>query len=294
LGRTVNLHFLVILAFLLLSSQLFVAEASCKHRFKRFYHFKELAWGDENSWSDIDGDWIQDQEEKLSPCVLVAISFFKGRVIAVGDEGFLSNVLIDEADNLKLGTNIINWLAQACGNNYRVLFDASHNELEDIDSNDPWLGYSKFAERLRGLGYTVEKNTRKIAWSTLRNYDVLVINAPNRSFLPSEIVAIVHFVLNGGGLFLMGEWHMSEHQHVSQTLNPLAAFFGIKFNEDTVCDLDDYWIEGPQYPIICVFADHPVLKGVNEIYYYLGCSIENDEVKGSPESGSSNLQKCPG
>jgi len=274
LGRTVNLHFLVILALLSLSSQFFVTEASCKRQFKRFYHFKELAWGDENSWSDIDGDWIQDPEEKLSPCVLVAISFFKGRVIAVGDEGFLSNVLIDEADNLKLGINIINWLAQARGNNYRILFDASHNELEDINSDDPWLGYSKFAEGLRELGYIVERNTRKIDWSTLHKYDVLVINAPNKRFLPSEIVAIVHFVLNGGGLFLIGEWHMSEHQHVSKTLNPLAAFFGIKFNEDTVCDLDDYWIEGPQYPIIRVFADHPVLKDVNEIYYYLGCSIE--------------------
>jgi hypothetical protein len=227
-----------------------------------------------NSWSDLDGDWAKDPREPRGPCVLVAASFFRGRVVAVGDEGFLSNVLVDEADNWKLGANIITWLTEYKDNNQRILFDSAHNELEDIDCDDPWLGYSKLAGKLRAEGYIVDRNTDQITWRTLRDCDVLVINAPNKRFFPSEVAAIVTFVLGGGGLFLMGEWRMSQHQGVAETLNPLAVNFGIRFNEDTVCDPDNYWISDPRYPIIHVFANHPVLTDINEIYYYIGCSVE--------------------
>jgi hypothetical protein len=41
-----------------------------------------------------------------------------------------------------------------------------------------------------------------------------------------------------------------------------------------VCDPDNYWVSNLRYPIIHVFANHPVLTDINEIYYYLGCSVE--------------------
>ena len=97
--------------------------AACKHSAKNLCYVEELAWGGMNSWSDLDGDWAKDSREPCGPCVLVAASFFGGRVVAVGDEGFLSNVLVDNADNWKLGANIITWLAEDEGNNHRILFD---------------------------------------------------------------------------------------------------------------------------------------------------------------------------
>ena len=271
--KSLSLTFLVFLFFLVLSSQVSVA-AACKHSAKNLCYVEELAWGGMNSWSDLDGDWAKDSREPRGSCVLVAASFLGGRVVAVGDEGFLSNVLVDEADNWKLSANIIAWLTEYEESDYRILFDSAHNELENINSEDPWLGFSKLAGKLRAEGYTVDDNVDQITWRTLRDCDVLVVNAPNRRFLPSEIAAIVTFVLKGGGLFLMGEWQLSQHQGVAEILNPLAANFGIRFNEDTVCDPDDYWISDPRYPIIYVFANHPIFTDINEIYYYIGCSVE--------------------
>jgi len=230
------------------------AEASCTGSVRRWYSFRELAWGDMNSWADVDGNWVKDEQEIISPCILVSVTFGRGRVICIGDEGFLSNVLVNEADNLRLGLNIIAWLAEAEGNRHRVLFDSAHNEMQDIGSGDPWRGYSIFAGKLREAGYTVEKNTARITWRTIKRFDVLVINGANKKFLPTEILAIVSFVLNGGGLLLMGEWHMSSQQRVAETLNSIAHWFGVKFGKDTVCDMDNYWpedhnVEAPQrYP----------------------------------------------
>ncbi len=248
--------------------------AACGFPAKNFYLAKELAWGGVNSWSDVDGDWAKDSGEKTSPCVMVAVNYFLGRVIAVGDEGFLSNVLINESENGELGLRIIDWLAGAEMSSHRVLFDSAHNEMEDINSEDPWLGYSKLAEKLRAEGYAVDENAGQITLKTLRDCDVLVLNAPNRRFLMSEVAAIVTFVLRGGGLLLMGEWQMSQHQGVAKTLNPLAAQFGVQFREDAVCDPDDYWISDPRYPVIHVFADSPIVENITEIRYYMGCSVK--------------------
>ncbi|MBS7614474.1 hypothetical protein KEJ18_01895 [Candidatus Bathyarchaeota archaeon] len=105
-----------------------------------------------------------------------------------------------------------------------------------------------------------------------------MINAPSKRFHPSEIVAIIHFAHEGEGLFLMGEWHGSQHQGVAEALNPLAAFFGIQFNKDTVCDPDDYWVSDLRYPIIQVFLEHYISTGIERIYYYTGCSFEKRQI----------------
>ncbi|MBS7614475.1 hypothetical protein KEJ18_01900 [Candidatus Bathyarchaeota archaeon] len=89
-----------------------MVEACWKHPAKDHCNVEKLAWGDDNSWADLDNNGNMGAGETLRPCVLVSISFFEGEVVAAGDEGFLSNVLIDEADNYKLWKNIINWLVK--------------------------------------------------------------------------------------------------------------------------------------------------------------------------------------
>lgn len=77
-----------------------------------------------------------------------------------------------------------------------------------------WKGaISAWGIALVQLGNTVETlpSTAAITYGNtsnvqdLSNYDVFVIDEPNNSFTASEKAAIIHFVQNGGGLFLVSD-----------------------------------------------------------------------------------------
>lgn len=77
-----------------------------------------------------------------------------------------------------------------------------------------WKGaISAWGIALVQLGNTVETlpSTAAITYGNtsnvqdLSNYDVFIIDEPNNSFTASEKAAIIHFVQNGGGLFLVSD-----------------------------------------------------------------------------------------
>jgi hypothetical protein len=72
---------------------------------------KALAWSAPTSFSDLDADRIVAGKEKCGKFITSAYAELgKGRVVCVGDVSVLSNKFINNADNKKLGLNVIKWL----------------------------------------------------------------------------------------------------------------------------------------------------------------------------------------
>lgn len=130
----------------------------------------------------------------------------------------------------------------------KVLFDASHGETSgnadwviDADNGTPqrfptplqstisastpetyWTGgISSFGIALVKHGYAVETLPKGIAISygnssnvqDLSNYDVFVVDEPNKVFTAAEKLAILDFVNAGGGLFMVADHTISDRDN---------------------------------------------------------------------------------
>ena len=95
-----------------------------------------------------------------------------------------------------------------------VLFDLT--KREDAGNAD-WRidgAYSEYASALRGLGYTVKAVTGTAITSTsLSGAKVLVIPEPQNPFSDSERAALLTFVQNGGGLFMISDHRVSDRDN---------------------------------------------------------------------------------
>ena len=92
-----------------------------------------------------------------------------------------------------------------------ILFDNTKYETAGnadwiIGSSPQWVGgYSEFGEALRDLGYNTQTlSNGSIDSGDLQNVDVFIIPEPQEPFSNSEKNAILQFVNNGGGLFMIG------------------------------------------------------------------------------------------
>src|SRR5262245_10471562 len=98
------------------------------------------------------------------------------------------------------------------------------------------LGYN-YASIAKFLShyYDVKANSAPLTPDVLRETDVLILKTPTRAYSPEERAAILEFVRQGGGLFLVGE-----HTNVWGSgfyLNALARPLGFDFRYDVVFDL---------------------------------------------------------
>jgi hypothetical protein len=91
-----------------------------------------------------------------------------------------------------------------------ILFDRTKDELAGnadwtIGYSPQWRGgYSEFGQALRDLGHSTQTlQGGSISSSDLQGVDVFVIPEPQEPFSSSERNAILSFVNNGGGLFLI-------------------------------------------------------------------------------------------
>ncbi len=135
----------------------------------------------------------------------------------------------------------------------------------------------------------------------LRGYDVLILGAPTKELDPNEILAIIDFVDQGGGLLLIGQahnpgltqyyelrnrklvgWVASKFLVNFHSLNQLTSKFGIIFtNENITAGKKFMKSTGLPLPIITQFSTHPILQGVNELVISGGAPIQiKGEFKG--------------
>jgi hypothetical protein len=113
----------------------------------------------------------------------------------------------------------------------------------------------------------VEPNvvSQNLTYDILKNYDILIIKTPSR-YGPNEINAIVRFVENGGGLFLIGD-----HTNFAGTgtnLNQISKRFGIVFGFDMVNN-----INGELFQYERGLLAHPITKYMPRLEYMTGCSL---------------------
>ncbi len=157
----------------------------------------------------------------------------------------------------------------------RMLIDEKHSNwewtTEEFDTK--WYGqkstynYFSLFEYLRYF-YDVEQSHVTLTDTLLNKCDVLILKTPTEPFAESEIDAIVNFVRQGGGLFLIGD-----HTNVfgiTTNLNPLAQRFGLKFRYDFQSDITgELSIYKPPN-----LLPHPVVQRMPVFMFASGCMLE--------------------
>ncbi|GAB2944737.1 hypothetical protein GCM10027048_07060 [Hymenobacter coalescens] len=161
------------------------------------------------------------------------------------------------------------------GTGKKFLIDGAHGELAgnadwvlDVDSGIPvrfptpavsgitsttpetyWTGaISAWGVALVKLGHSVEQlpsgtfTYGTTATQDLQNYDVLIINEPNVRFTTAEKTALLQFVQNGGGLFMISDHDISDRNNDGwdspDIWNDLMAGnpFGLTVNLDNIVE----------------------------------------------------------
>ncbi len=157
----------------------------------------------------------------------------------------------------------------------RILIDEKHSNwewtTEEFDTK--WYGqkstynYYSLFEHLRRF-YEVSPSHAILSDSLLQHCDVLILKTPTEPFTEKEIDAVVGFVRQGGGLFLIGD-----HTNVfgiTTNLNPLAQRFGLKFRYDFQSDITgELSVYRP--PKI---LPHPVVQHMPAFMFASGCMME--------------------
>lgn len=131
----------------------------------------------------------------------------------------------------------------------------------DIDDQQSARGFASAKEALDHENY----NTRKLILiqegKVPDDCNILVVAAPQRPLLQSEIEAISSFLKKGGkAIFMLPPREGSE-------LSPLLAQYGVKLGNDAVVDQVVRLFQGPQLglnPIVTSYGAHPITKDIKE------------------------------
>lgn len=154
-----------------------------------------------------------------------------------------------------------------------------------------WNGaLSSWGIALVKLGQTVESLSSKsrITYGEnnpqdLKNYDVFIVDEPNIKFTDTEKTALLNFVKNGGGLFMISDHTGSDRNHDGydsvQVWNDLMENnpvkqnpFGFKIDSNTFSETSSN---------VSTSKNNPILKGsqgkVTQLKYSAGASVSIDK-----------------
>jgi thermitase len=155
-----------------------------------------------------------------------------------------------------------------------VAFEEAHTPLYSIGDNpalDVISGYSEFANNLINSGYnvsTINPGTT-IDQSILATIDILVIVAPQKGYLPSELHALESWVKEGGNLLLISDWGT-----YGAKARSIAANFNVNLRGDMICDSNEncnnvcwpYYDDGK-------LLNHPITVNISRVEMYGGDGI---------------------
>ncbi len=118
--------------------------------------------------------------------------------------------------------------------------------------------------------YQVDVNeTEPITSELLSDYDVVMLKCPTMRYRKEEIEAIVEYVREGGGVYLIGD-----HNNLfgmNGFLNEVALRFGMKFNYDDTFDLTT---GHPSYFSVPVLFAHPAVLEVENLEFQTTCTVK--------------------
>lgn len=149
----------------------------------------------------------------------VATLFGKGRVIAIGHEGMLSDGVLEKYDNQRFLVNSMKWL---------------NSDKKRILIKNGWLNDGNLKTLKSDLiseGYTITSTNNNINSSDLTNIDIILFGNDWNNGLPyseTEVEKIKTFVENGGGIFITGlGWSFSNLEQYA--MNSISKVFGFKY-----------------------------------------------------------------
>ncbi len=155
----------------------------------------------------------------------------------------------------------------------RILYDDTHGQTA---GNADWVitgAYSEMADTLTGNGFVIDSLSKvaangRFTADLLANYQAVILAEPNNAYGEDEAQALVEFVLNGGGAFLVGDHGGADRDgdgiDAVKALNAFCPRFGFSFAGDFVYEAP---IAGP------VNKDHPVMFGVRAVGAWAGSTF---------------------
>ena len=174
--------------------------------------------------------------------------------------------------------------AVAPPNGIRVYYDAVHGarHLWNRDNRRSRTdyhtisGWYRFMEALRQAGYEIHaERYASFDRAMLDAYDVFVIGEQTyhaRFMTDDERRDLLDWVRDGGGLFLTAE-HTNAH-YMGDIVNLLLADLPAKARFDSVCDTGTADPSAPDWVRLPQVVPHPVTRGVDEYYFFNGCSFD--------------------
>ena len=159
----------------------------------------------------------------------------------------------------------------------RLLIDELHSNWEwtTEEYDTEWYGrrsgynYYSLAEYLK-LHYRVEVASEPLLSDLLSKYDIVMLKTPTMPFSPEEIDALVEFVRDGGGLWLLGD-----HTNVFGTstyFNQLIGHFGLRLRYDSTYDLRSMGLSLFERPRI---FPHPTVAFMPPFLFATSCTMES-------------------
>lgn len=175
-----------------------------------------------------------DEDTTPVPSVVVMTSGIgNGRVGAIGHEGFFVNEALGLFDNKRFGNNIVDWLDKL--GRRKILVTTGHRE---------WYGgsnFDAFKSELENRGYGVIRFSGRLDASVLSDIGVVLMGNAWGTIFQSEIDVLKNFVVNGGGLFLIGLGWSWVGYNPGKTLddypmNKIGEIFGIRWIDGYISD----------------------------------------------------------
>jgi len=123
----------------------------------------------------------------------------------------------------------------------KVLYDDTHGQTA---GNADWIitgAYSEMADMLKANGFSIDSlskvsSNRRFSAALLAEYQAVILAEPNNPYEQAEQTAIVGFVKNGGGAFLIGDHGNADRDNdgwdAVKALNSFCGAFGFTYTGD--------------------------------------------------------------
>ncbi|HQG27470.1 MAG TPA: hypothetical protein PLY73_02860, partial [Candidatus Ozemobacteraceae bacterium] len=147
----------------------------------------------------------------------------------------------------------------------KVLYDDTHGQTA---GNADWIvtgAYSEMCDMLKENGFSIDSlskvsSNRRFTPDLLAGYDAVILAEPNNPYEQAEQTAIVEFVRNGGGAFLIGDHGNADRDNdgwdAVKALNTFCGEFGFTFT-------GNYLYEAPVSG--AMNKEHPAMFGVRGV-----------------------------
>jgi hypothetical protein len=137
-------------------------------------------------------------------------------------------------------------------------------------------GPARAVAALEAMGFESETQIGPWTEADLRETDLVIINLPSADrppFLVSEIEALINYLREGGGVVIITD-HTNCYFH-NHVLGSLFHELGLQLTSDLVCERSPFALpDGNAWINIESFSDHPVVRGLRNVGYLSGGSVD--------------------